>query len=187
MFDLSFNTAASNDRERDLKIMSDSDNDDELLAWIDQFPILELNEEILGYLQRGAAESVPECIVGEDNVEAHARTALTQVLGISSRNDVHSIRSVHDAMDFISRQQLVLEEAANSNFGRTRSGREREAKRRSKMSPEKRAQVHDQDRLGHAARRAHMLPEQHAQAKEAHRLGEAARRASICPRPNVHK
>ena len=115
--------------------MSDSDYDDELLAWIDQFPILDLNEEILGYLRRGAAESVPECIVGEDNVEAHARTALTQILGISSRNDVHSIRSVHDAMDFILRQQLVLAEAANSNFGRTRSGREREARRRSNMSP----------------------------------------------------
>ena len=102
--------------------MSDSDDDDELLAWIDQFPILELNEEILGYLQRGAAESVPECIVGEDNVEAHARTALTQVLGISSRNDVHSIRSVHDAMDFISGQQLVLAQAQQLVLAQGTSG-----------------------------------------------------------------
>ena len=76
---------------------SDSSVDNETLAWIDQYPYLELNARTFGYLQRGDVAHVPACIILEGNVAAHAKETLDKVLRICSREEVELIRNVDDA------------------------------------------------------------------------------------------
>ena len=90
---------------------SDSSVDDETVAWIDQYPYLELNARTFGYLQRGAVAHVPECITLEGDVAAHAKETLDKVLRICSREEVELIRNVDDATDLISQKHLILDQA----------------------------------------------------------------------------
>ena len=67
---------------------SDSSVDDETLAWIDQYPELELDARTFSYLERGAVASVPMCITEEDDVAEHAKETLSKILGMCSREEV---------------------------------------------------------------------------------------------------
>ena len=89
---------------------SDSDVDEETLAWIDSHPQLGLNAQNFGLLWQGAVVSVPPNIIGENNIEAHAKETLTKILRASSRDDVdHLIQDIQDARDLISLKLLILE------------------------------------------------------------------------------
>ena len=90
---------------------SDSSVDDETLAWIDQYPDLELNVQTFRHLQRGAVAHVPECITGEEDVAAHAKDTLAKILTMCSREEVDLIRNVDNATELISQKQLILEQA----------------------------------------------------------------------------
>ena len=90
---------------------SDSSVDDETLAWIDQYPDLELNARTFRHLQRGAVASVPDCITREEDVAAHAKDTLAKILTMCSREEVDLIRNVDNATELISQKQLILEQA----------------------------------------------------------------------------
>ena len=90
---------------------SDSSVDDKTLAWIDQYPVLELSARTFGYLHAGAVATVPPCITGENDVAAHAKELLSKVLRTCLREDVDLIQNVHDARDLIERKHLILEQA----------------------------------------------------------------------------
>ena len=102
---------------------SDSSVDDEMLAWIYQYPDLQLNARNFGYLRQGAVSSVPMCITGEDDVAEHTKDTLSKIVRMCSREEVESIRNVDDAKNLIAHNQLSLEQAE-------RLGREQEEERR---------------------------------------------------------
>ena len=182
---------------------SDSSIDDETLAWIDQYPELELDAPTFNYLRGGAVASVPTCITQEDDVAEHAKDTLSKILRMCSREEVESIGNVNDAKTLISHKQLILEQAETlgreQEEGRRTSKRNRTqrymARHWGNMPEQQRAQALEANRLGHATARANMSPAQHAQALEADRLGVATHRANMfTPQPgqtyqnnNVHK
>ena len=88
---------------------SDSTVNDETLAWIDQYPELELDACTFSYLERGAVASVPMCITDENDVAKHAKDTLYKRLGMCSREEVECIGNVDDATNLISHKQLILE------------------------------------------------------------------------------
>ena len=95
---------SDSDVEEDTTEYSDSDVDEETLAWIDSHPQLGLNAQNSGLLWQGAVVSVPPNIIGENNIEAHAKETLTKILRASSRDEVDLIRDTQDAIDLISRK-----------------------------------------------------------------------------------
>ena len=90
---------------------SDSSVDDETLAWIDQYPDLELNGRTFSYLQEGAVASVPTTITEDNDIAAHAKETLSKILRMCSREEIDLIQNVYDARDLISQKQLILEQA----------------------------------------------------------------------------
>ena len=102
---------SDSDVEEETTEYSDSDVDEEALAWIDSHPQLGLNAQNFGLLWQGAVVSVPPNIIGENNIEAHAKETLTKILRACSRDEVDLITDTQDAIDLISRKLLILEQS----------------------------------------------------------------------------
>ena len=181
---------------------SDSSIDDETLAWIDQYPELELDAPTFNYLRGGAVASVPTSITGEDDVAEHAKDTLSKILGMCSREEVESIGNVNDAKTLISQKQLILEQAERLGRGQDEERRRSERNRaqqgmaayRANMSEQERAQANEaranmseerrrSERIRiqrcMATYRATMSEQQRAQANEANRLRMATARANM--------
>ena len=143
---------------------SDSDVDEQTLAWIDQYPQLGLNAQTFEFLWQGAVESVPSCINGEDNIEAHAEETLTTILRASSRDDVDLIEDIQDARDLISRKQFVLEES--ERFSREQESDRRARQRENARNRENRRTRSSEDERIRSQRRRAQVPEDERRRSE---------------------
>ena len=168
--------------------MNTNDND-ETLAWIDRFQEIELDAKIRTLLQQSAAERVPQHLRGDANIKAHARTTLMQTLLISTRDEVHAIRSVQDAKYLILRNHSILAEAAVSE--QTRQGEVKLRDRRkakqcmTRCRQNRTAEEWAEDLFRNQQQQAHhqrnRTPEERAEDLFQHRQQEAGRRRNRTP------